>query len=192
MPYNSDATSNLSIDNESVVDWELGLPGQWYMGVVDTQKKSVKLAPVNIFDLRGSLNQQVLSNTSQQGINRYASGAPGEREGYSIMPSYLQNRPPGMTHHVAVMQQAGFDLSSSLGFSLIKINNRFAQMKMTSTSLNGDKPEARYHHSFSRATCMNTSGYYPTGAQLPIQWQHALSRFFKVSIRIEHICVSND
>ncbi|PHZ26758.1 hypothetical protein CS533_14300 [Yersinia bercovieri] len=192
MPYHSNATPYLSIDHDSIADWKSALSGQWFIGVVDTEKRSVKLAPVNIFDARGNLDSAVLNNTSMQGMNRYASGAAGERVGDSAMPEYLLNRAAGMTHHTAVVKQAGFDPSSSLGFSLIKINCHFAQMKMASNSLNADKPGARYHHSFSRAISMKRDGYFPGSAQLPLQWQHALTLFFNTTMNIPHVSVSND
>lgn len=113
MPYHSNATPYLSIDHDSIADWKSALSGQWFIGVVDTEKRSVKLAPVNIFDARGNLDSAVLNN-------------------------------------------------------------------------------ARYHHSFSRATSMKRDGYFPGSAQLPLQWQHALTLFFNTTMNIPHVSVSND
>lgn len=194
MPYNSNATDNLIIDNESTSDWNRAFPGQWFIGVIDTELKSVKIAPVNVFDDRdGKLNQSVLFNTSQRGRNRYASGAPGERSGNSIMPDYLRNRRSGVTHHTAVCEYAGFEMSNSLGFSIIKINDNFAQLKSSSTSLNGDKPGHRINHSFSRMTGAGLSNtFFPTSAMMPILWVNEIKKFLSQALEIKHICVSED
>ena len=192
MPYDARATSSLSIDSESVLDWNLALTGQWFIGVIDTGLKVVKIAPVNVFDDRGGLTIQTLSNTSSRAMNRYASGANGERDGVSIQPDYMTHRVVGVTHHTVVCQRAEFSLDSSLGFSIIKINNRFAQVKSASTSLNGDKPGARINHSFSRMTSANRKGFFPTSAMMPIQWEQAVVDYLKRALRIPHIAVSND
>ncbi|AQS36616.1 hypothetical protein Sps_01450 [Shewanella psychrophila] len=178
----------------SLDDWKSAKPGQWFMGVLDTSEKSVSLVPVNVFDRSmGILNEQTLTNTSQQGMNRYASGSLGERDGNSIMPSFLKYRPAGMTHHLAVVLESGFSKESSLGFTLIKINDDFAQIKTTSTSLNGDKPDHFINHSFSRATSINVSGFVPTGAQMPIQWRNSLVEYFKEGdFGIKNIAISSD
>ncbi|WP_293630447.1 hypothetical protein [Shewanella sp. CG12_big_fil_rev_8_21_14_0_65_47_15] len=192
--YCADATSQLSFVGKSLHDWKAAKPGQWFIGVIDTAKKSVSLVPVNVFDRSmGHLNGQTLTNTSQQGMNRYASGALGEREGNSIMPDFLRNRPAGMTHHMAVALEAGLSKESSLGFALIKINDDFAQIKTTSTSLNGDKPDFVINHSFSRATALKVSGLVPTGAQMPIQWRDSLVEYLRQGdFCIKNIAISND
>ena len=192
MPYDARATSSLSIDSESVLDWNRALTGQWFIGVIDTGLKIVKIAPVNVFDDRGGLNIQTLSNTSSRAMNRYASGADGDRDGVSIQPDYMAHRAVGVTHHTAVCQRARFSLDSSLGFSVIKINNRFAQVKSASTSLNGDKPGARINHSFSRMTSANSKGFFPTSTMMPIQWEQAIVDYLKRALSIPHIAVSND
>ncbi|MDD7804351.1 MAG: hypothetical protein PUP46_02025 [Endozoicomonas sp. (ex Botrylloides leachii)] len=192
MPYDARATNHLSIDSESVLNWNRALPGQWFMGVVDTCLKIVKIAPVNVFDDRGSLSIQALNNASDRAMNRYASGADGERDGISIMPDYMKHRAVGVTHHTAVCQRAGFSVDSSLGFSIIKINNRFALIKSSSTSLNGDKPGIRINHSFSRMTNANKKGFFPTSTMMPIQWEQSIVDYLRRALSIPHICVSND
>lgn len=42
MPYDARATSSLSIDPESILDWERALLGQWFIGVIDTDLKRVE------------------------------------------------------------------------------------------------------------------------------------------------------
>lgn len=192
MPYDTRATCSLSIDSESVLDWNRAFPGQWFIGVIDTSRKMVKIAPVNVFDDRGGLDISTLSNTSPRGMNRYASGAAGERDGVSIQPDYMTHRVAGVTHHTAVCQRAGFSLDSSLGFSVIKSNNRFAQVKSASTSLNADKPGSRINHSFSRMTKANRKGFFPTSAMMPIQWERAIVDYLKRALSIPYIKVSND
>jgi len=192
--YFSCSTSCLGYIDRSLIDWKSASPGQWFIGVLDTCKKMISLVPVNVFDRSmGHLNEQTLTNQSQQGMNRYASGAAGEKWGRSSMPDFLKSRPAGMTHHMAVALESGFSKESSLGFVLIKINNNFAQMKTTSTSLNGDKPGFLVNHSFSRATAFKTSAFSPTGAQMPAQWRNALVIYLKNgAFGIKNIAVSND
>lgn len=192
--YSPNATSQLRCVGNSLTDWKSANSGQWFMGVIDTSKKLLSLVPVNVFDRSmGALNEQTLTNTSQQGMNRYASGAHGEARGDSIMPDFLKNRPAGMTHHLAVALNAGFAKESSLGFTLIKINDDFAQMKTTSTSLNGDKPDFTINHSFSRATAFKASGFVPTGAQMPTQWRDSLAEYLREGdFGIKNIAISND
>ncbi|GAL13900.1 hypothetical protein JCM19233_4910 [Vibrio astriarenae] len=191
--YSPDATSQLNYVGKSWYYWKSANLGQWFMGVIDTSQKLVSLVPVNVFDRSmGVLNEQTLMNISQQGMNRYASGAYGEAKGDSIMPDFLKNRPVGMTHHLAVALNASFFKESSLGFTLIKINDDYAQMKTTSTSLNGDKPDFVVNHSFSRATALNVAHFVPTGAQMPIQWRDSLTEYLKRDFGIKNIIVSND
>jgi len=98
-----------------------------------------------------------------------------------------------MTHHMAVALEAGLSKESSLGFALIKINDDFAQIKTTSTSLNGDKPDFVINHSFSRATALKVSGLVPTGAQMPIQWRDSLVEYLRQGdFCIKNIAISND
>ena len=109
---------------------------------------------MNIFDKRdGKLNELVLENRDPGGINRYASGAPLEAEGHSLMPGWLTSRPNSVTHHTAVALQYEIDPPNAWGFAIVKINKEIALVKTSSTSLNSDsKRDARIGHSFSRQT----------------------------------------
>jgi hypothetical protein len=98
-----------------------------------------------------------------RGMNRYASGAPGEKSGKMdffrtfAAGNWLAHRPIGQTHHTAVMLKNKLLEDKSYGFSIIKINNAFVQVKLTSNSLN-TKPDARKSYSYSNITYFNGNG----------------------------------
>ncbi len=130
-------------NEESRNNWDRAKGGQWFVGVIDLDKNEASLAPVNVFGSSGDeLDQSTLNNISRRGMNRYASGAPGEREGVSTEPEFLRNR-DGFTRHTALAKYSGFNFRKGeggcFGFTLIKYTNTHALFKGGSNSLNGDE-----------------------------------------------------
>ncbi|MCY1419482.1 hypothetical protein D9M71_350720 [compost metagenome] len=160
---------------------------------------AIYFSPVNIFKARGlNLDEYVLNNRSPRGMNRYASGAPGERSG--VMTSFetyaegnwLADRAVGKTHHTAVMMRNDLSEQYSYGFSLIKLNDNFVQLKFSSTSLN-TKEGAYVSHSFSRATHSNKSGFHPGTTLMPEDMQTQLMVLLRSPpYSILHIAASQD
>ena len=199
MPYNPVATNRLIHRQDNLTDWNMAAPGQWFIGVVDTYNQNIFLVPVNVFEGRGSLNQQTLNNINARAINRYASGAPGESIGVSypftsfIGPNWLSGRPVGQTHHTCVALHYSADPNECLGFTLIKVANQsFAQLKCGSVSLN-TKPGATLNHSFARATDANSKAFLPGTNQMPIYWIHGIMDYFRgPPFNLLNIVKSND
>ncbi|MFK7821710.1 MAG: hypothetical protein AB8G99_23565 [Planctomycetaceae bacterium] len=202
MPYQAEASSVLLHRTDNLKDWKRANPGQWFIGVVNTRTRAVFLVPVNVFEGRGGLNQETINNANMRGINRYASGAPGERTGENLVPfdstrgpggNWLEGRPNGQTHHTAVALKYGQEPAECLGFTLIKVAlEHFAQMKCGSNSLNQTKPDHTINHSFSRSTRDGTD-FSPGSAQVPPQWIDALLDYFKGGpFDLKHIVKSND
>lgn len=218
MTFNPVATNKLTHRSDNLQDWVVADPGQWFIGVIDTDKRNVYVVPVNVFEGRGQLNQETLDNTNQRAVNRYASGprsspASGggkEQRGLSYKSwasfdgpegNWLEGRQVGLTHHSATAVHYGADPKDCLGFTLIKVSNKhFAQIKCSSNSLNGNKPNYRVLHSFSRSTSSNLdrgpSGFAdisPGSAQMPIMWMHALRDYLRgAPFNLIHVVVSND
>lgn len=180
------------------LDYQSAKPGQWFIGVISTDPLAVYVVPVNIFEQHNNFNRNTLENRGPRTMNRYASGAPGEREGRMsyfwtyIEGNWLANRPIGQTHHTAVMYRHALSEEHSYGFSLIKINNAFAQMKMVSNSLN-TKPDSRKSRSFSQMTYYNKRGEHLGMNLLPkeieLKLVEALNSY---PYSIPHIAVSLD
>ena len=142
------------IHKDCITWWKIAKPGQWFIGICDYDCDKIRIVPVNIFDSRdGKLKAATLENTDERGMNRYASGAPGERQGDSIMPPFLTNRQNGVTHHAAVMLHFKMQQDNCWGFSLVKYSENIAQLKTASNSMNS-KPGnvAPKPYSFSHAT----------------------------------------
>jgi hypothetical protein len=106
--------------------------------------------------------------------------------------NWLDDRPAGMTHHTAVMRRNGLTEKYSYGFSLIKINDHFAQVKFGSTSLN-TKEGSYVSHSFSRATYYNKGGFHPGTTLMPGKIQKQLMLLLRSApYSILHIAGSLD
>ncbi|MBV6751158.1 hypothetical protein KV580_12665 [Pseudomonas chlororaphis] len=189
---------NTKYDPVNVSDYKIALPGQWFIGVISFVPDEIYIVPVNIFEGHNSLKAETLNNTDPRAINRYASGAPGERFG-TMTPfttykngNWLAARPHGQTHHTAAAYKYKLAEEKTYGFSLIKINENFAQLKFGSTSLN-TKPGAEIHHSFSRATAARSSKFHPGSAQMPLFIQQKLVQILGAPpYNILHIARSND
>ncbi|MCH9692073.1 MAG: hypothetical protein K0U59_08455 [Gammaproteobacteria bacterium] len=177
---------------DTQVDWRRAQPGQWFIGVANTATDQLALVPVNVFESFRKLNSGTLNNRSERAMNRYASGAPGERDGVSIEPEWLLDRNPVYSHHVAAAIHHGFDIQSSIGFSVIKINDDFVLMKFSSTSLNGAHPDSKIYHSFSRQTFHNTDGFQPGSTSVSPAWQTALGDILSGKLNITHVIRSMD
>ncbi|WP_459177600.1 hypothetical protein [Ewingella americana] len=182
-----------------VEDFKVAKSGQWFIGVFCTHPRGVFISPVNVFEEIGcKLDADIINNCSSQGMNRYASGAPGERQG-TMAPfktykegNWLANRIVGMTHHSAVMHKNKLPEPYSYGFSLIKINNSFVQIKFSSTSLNS-KEGGYTSHSFSRGTYSNKKGFFPGTVLMPRNVQELLIVALRSSpFSIPHIARSQD
>lgn len=180
-------------------DFKLAKSGQWFIGVFCTKPTGIYISPVNIFEERGDrLDDDVINNFSSNGMNRYASGAPGECRGM-MTPfktykegNWLANRAVGMTHHTAVMRKNKLPELYCYGFSLIKINDSFAQLKFSSTSLNS-KEGGYVSHSFSRATYSNKGGFFPGTTLMPVHKQQLLATALReYPFSISHIAASQD
>ena len=147
------------IDEDSVTYWQIAKPGQWFIGVCSLDANKIRIVPVNVFDSKdGKIKPATLNNTDERAMNRYASGAPGERDGDSLMPPYMTFRQS--THHVALAQRYNMHPDQCWGFSLVKYAPTIAQLKTASNSLNM-KPgnDAEKPYSFSHATrIMQNSG----------------------------------
>lgn len=142
----------LKVYDECVISWEIADPGQWFIGVFAVDQLSLAIVPVNVFEgSGGALKKGVLENDDSRAMNRYASGAPGERDGLSLMPHWLAHRKVGQTHHSAVATHFGYNDTDVWGFSAIKLAPGFALVKTSSTSLNSSKG-GEVKHSFSRQT----------------------------------------
>jgi len=176
----------------------MALPGQWFIGIVDTATLQILLAPVNVFEgTAGKLNQDTLNNTNMRAINRYASGAPGARLGrmqdFATFAghNWLASRPIGQTHHACTALHYQCDPDDCLGFTLIKLAPGFAQIKFASASMN-TKPGYVVHHSFSRGT-VSGHRYEPGTPQMPPHWAHALATYLRgAPFHIPHLAMSND
>lgn len=198
MPYNPNPSTSLRHRPEHLADWNRARPGQWFIGVVDTHRLQIYIVPVNVFEGgSGRLNRGTLNNTNIRTINRYASGAPGEREG--IMQDFatlnagnwLANRQIGETHHTSVAHHYGSDPVHCLGFTLIKLAQHFGQVKFGSLSLNV-KPGCVIHHSFSRAT-VSGNRHEPGTPQMPPSWARAVVAYLRgVPFLVQHIAASNE
>jgi len=140
----------------------------------------------------------MLNNTYPRGINRYASGAHGER--YGIMQGFLSfvggnwlsSGPNSITYHSCVALRYHSDPADCLGFSLIKLApSGFAQIKFSSASLNS-KPGAYLNYNFSQATA--TRGAKTLGSpQMPPQWANAVVQYLKGEpFNIVHIAKSGE
>lgn len=201
MPYNQNATHVLTHRQDNLDDWNVAESGQWFIGVVDTHARNIYVVPVNVFEDRGGqLNQGTLNNTNSRAINRYASGAPNERNGV-MNPNFtsfggnnwLQARMVGQTHHSCVAIHYGTTEENCLGFSLIKVDEtNFAQLKCGSTSLN-TKPGFSINHSFARQTRDDTTEFRPGSAQMPVVWTNAILQYFRgPPFNLVNIVKSND
>ncbi|MGV3345587.1 hypothetical protein ACGVWS_07510 [Enterobacteriaceae bacterium LUAb1] len=192
--YNEKATASLKYGIELLHFWRIAKPGQWFIGVIDTSNRELYLVPINVFDHgEGTLDQEVLTNRSARRLNRYASGAEGEREGISIMPDFMKLRPHSIPHHRFIVQHYGRAEEDCIGFSLIKTNNDFAMLKMSSASLNSDKKDSYIAYNFTRATVERSREFRGGAAQMPKVWQEAIVKFFNYSsFNIKHVIVSAD
>jgi hypothetical protein len=195
----------------NLIDWQTADVGKWFIGVVDTHANRVYVVPVNVLEGRGALDIPTLTNTSQQRMNRYASGAAEDKVGpaapyQTFGPghhNWLEARPAGVTHHTGVAQHYGANPNDCLGFSIIKLTpgGDFAQMKFASQSLNNGKPGAGFTHNFSLATTRPLPPAPPGmptpvnagAAQVPQAWQQALVTYFSgPPFNVTHIAASND
>lgn len=177
-------------DPDNLTDYKNAAPGQWFMGVLCTVTNKIRIAPVNPFEGgRGELNESVLNNCNERGMNRYASGTPGDREGinsdFATYNSYGDNwliaRRPGMTHHVMMVNHYRMERRSCLGFSVIKLSHTHALLKFTSNSLNAAWEGHERLHSFGRATYSKTSDFVPGTALMPKTWRDKIVQYFKTS-----------
>lgn len=198
MAYDQNSTSSLTFIHENVMDFNNSKPGQWFIGVLDTNNKQVFIVPVNVFEgSNGVLNQQTLSNAGPRVMNRYASGTPEDREGKQKdfhafkTGNWLENR-GNLTHHISVATHYGSEPDDCLGFTLIKVAvGGFAQMKCGSNSLN-TRPDGEVKHNFSQAT--HSGGNITSGSvQMPENWRNSLETFLKGSpYNIINLVTSND
>lgn len=182
MPYDPNPSSALTYRNDNLQDWQNALPGQWFIGVVDTHNKNIYIVPVNVFEGRGALNPNVLNNTDQRGMNRFGSGAtryaagaaaarekqidpedqntqvPIERQGVVqnfvsfAGGNFIETRPAGRTHHTCVAQNYGANPDDCLGFSLIKLAPTTFAMMKCGSNSLNLHPNYTVNYNFSVAT----------------------------------------
>ena len=178
--YDRNATANLRWgDLKNLHDFREASPGQWFLGVLDTGTKAVYLLPSDIHPCG-----------QEPRINTYASKPPLPSNGWKSLPKWFGdgiNSRPGpagaMRQHVRMCIVYGLEPSDCLGFSMVKINNDFAQYRDFSNSLNGGKPNV---------TGQSISpGYGANGGtwRMPPDWSQNLLRFLKIDI--SNIAASN-
>lgn len=182
MPHNPNATHVLTYRNDNLQDWQNALPGQWFIGVVDTQNNNIFIVPVKVFEGRGAPNPQVLNNADQRGMNRFGSGAtqyapgaaaarqkqidpedqntqiPIERQGIAqnfvsfTGGNWMEARPVGMTHHTIVAQHYAANPDDCVGFTLIKLAPTTVALMKCGSNSLNASPTATQNFNFSVAT----------------------------------------
>jgi hypothetical protein len=162
MAYDPNATGELLMDGECLDNWVRAAPGQWFIGVLDTNYKKVYILPIEPGEGEGAA-----TNTGDRNRNRYASGALkfDPRTGTEwptvhwrgCAPDWYKTAPGATTHHkIMIMYKCTEE--DCLGFTLIKLDKdgKFALMKLTSNSLNTRIDSPGPGHSFARATAVQS------------------------------------
>jgi hypothetical protein len=199
MPYNPIPSALSIADFSMVMDWERAPPGKWFTGIIDTSRSLVYIVPSSIH-AHGQLN---LTNNQPRQMNRYASGAPGEGRGSEGVDyeafrdgNWLYSDPGTPAHHPKVCEHYNLDLSSCVGFAVIKVAHKFGQLKLSSASLHLPLVGlygARRNHNFSVQTYHNRPGFFPGTPQMPDVWRTALEQFLTgFPLNIFHLAVSQD
>jgi hypothetical protein len=218
--YDPNPTVMLTMSLESLSDWMNAWEGQWFIGVLDTNNKAVYILPI---DPRSA---EATANSGTRNRNRYASALAATPDGHAndtvppapqwaSAPPDWETRAGGTTTHHRCLNYYHLQEMDCLGFTLIKVsrNGSFAQMKLTSNSLNqkAGAREVLAGHSFGRSTAAAAgnatidarglpvdSAHQPGKTAfsagtlcMPLEWARALKEYLATQ-GIDHITMSLD
>ena len=216
--YDPNPTKLLAMSQANLSDWTNAWEGQWFIGVLDTNNKAVYILPID------PRSEEARANTGTRNRNRYASALAAKPTGHDAdtvppaphwasAPANWEMNAGGTTTHHRCLNYYHLQEADCLGFTLIKVsrNGSFAQMKMTSNSLN-TKPDAEPPgHSFGRSTAVaagtaatdakglpvdnahqsGKTAFYAGTSCMPLGWARALKEYLATR-GIDHIAMSMD
>jgi len=184
-------------------DYILAGPGQWFLGVLDTDAKEVYLVPSDREPLDSYVKDASKAGPGHIGIAQakipvggWASfamqGRPlGYRRGINSRPSTDPAAPGAFRQHLRVVNSYALDPNDCLGFALIKMTFELGEFLDRSNSLNS-RPEKHVDIAYTGAGRRLRPIDYrvsPSGrsARMPEDWSKVLKRWLKHELGLRRL-----